>query len=636
MRNWIMQPGSMITHYETVQFAALSILGVLSLVVAILAMLYSTAAVALVTPQLKFGSWEPRLMHGVVKTSFGNVNYLSGNCQTPIQRSSWDPEFSSQLVGSNCLELEHVSQGFHNYNRYMSYWASQIQTGNASTVDQRFRPQGFGLFNENITVNGSWIHTIDTKKVSEKFGRAINNVTLAMPHSGVVQAGWDSKNNIIQPSDLDSIGIYNIRAAVPSPYVNVLCANAAEAELAPLIYEKQRNVALNTTLDLANLSTHWYTESMNWTEFNSVKSTPLDEVFGWAEPSDRPAFYKLPIKFNTILNNTRPKYHRDSLYLLGTGDTTGYFICKIKGGTTPICSTEYSATGNNGNLKAKCDLDDSMAFNKKNTSRVETTSFDWWDVGQTALTAMSLNSGVTDGASANARLLTQLMLKDDALNPALPSPAEALAVMIGCTLLMSADGSPFVEFWNYTVATLNPGEYQSFDALFQGQEYASGGVLPYQKAFHLVLIPVFLLNLFVLAYLLIHKGLVTDFSEPPNLFSLAVNSPPSTLLAGSCGGGPHGRQYEVNWAIQTEGEHLYMTNRKDDKGNVKNTGYSPVGGDGDGARDLDQVELGHIPRTTTGSAPTTPATPGSANRMSRHGSKFGRAYSMLSKRKSML
>lgn len=190
----------MITHYETVQFAALSILGVLSLVVAILAMLYSTAAVALVTPQLKFGSWEPRLMHGLVKTSFGNVNYLSGNCQTPIQRSSWDPEFSSQLVGSNCLELEHVSQGFHNYNRYMSYWASQIQTGNASTVDQRFRPQGFGLFNENITVNGSWIHTIDTKKVSEKFGRAINNVTLAMPHSGVVQAGWDSKNNIIQPS----------------------------------------------------------------------------------------------------------------------------------------------------------------------------------------------------------------------------------------------------------------------------------------------------------------------------------------------------------------------------------------------------------------------------------------------------
>lgn len=96
------------------------------------------------------------------------------------------------------------------------------------------------------------------------------------------------------------MGIYNIRAAVPSPYVNVLCANAVEAELAPLIYEKQPNVTLNTTLDLANLSTHWYTDSMNWTEFNSVKSTPLDDVFGWTKPSDRPAFYKFPIKFNTV------------------------------------------------------------------------------------------------------------------------------------------------------------------------------------------------------------------------------------------------------------------------------------------------------------------------------------------------
>lgn len=327
---------------------------------------------------------------------------------------------------------------------------------------------------------------------------------------------------------------------------------------------------------------------------------------------------------------------RDSLYLLGKGDGEDYFVCKIKGGTTPICATEYSATGNNGNLKAKCEPDDPMAFNKKNTSRVETTSLDWYDVGQTALTAMSLNTGVTDGAAANSRLLTQLMLKDKALNPALPSPAEALAVMIGCTLLMSADGSPFVEFWNYTVPALTPGEYQSFDAVFQGQEYASGGVLSYQKAFHIVLITVFLLNLFVLGYLLRHRGLVTDFSEPPNLFSLAVNSPPSTLLAGSCGGGPHGKQYEVNWAIQSEGEHLYMTNRKDGVGNVTTSGYSPVDGVRNGTRDLDEVELGQIPRTTTGSAPITPVTPGSANRINRHGSKFGRAYSMLSKRKSML
>jgi hypothetical protein len=47
MRNWIMQPGSMITHYESVRFAALTFLGAVSLTVALLAMLYSTAASAM-------------------------------------------------------------------------------------------------------------------------------------------------------------------------------------------------------------------------------------------------------------------------------------------------------------------------------------------------------------------------------------------------------------------------------------------------------------------------------------------------------------------------------------------------------------------------------------------------------------
>lgn len=69
---------------------------------------------------------------------------------------------------------------------------------------------------------------------------------------------------------------------------------------------------------------------------------------------------------------------------------------------------------------------------------------------------------------------------------------------------------------------------------------------------------VFVTNALVLAYFLFNEGLVTDFSEPQNLFSLAVNSPPSHLLAGSCGGGPQGDQYRVNWYVNQEKEHLFM------------------------------------------------------------------------------
>lgn len=74
----------------------------------------------------------------------------------------------------------------------------------------------------------------------------------------------------------------------------------------------------------------------------------------------------------------------------------------------------------------------------------------------------------------------------------------------------------------------------------------------------MILLLVFLMNIFVLVYFILHRGLVTDFSEPPNLFALAVNSPPSHVLAGSCGGGPEGRQYMVNWFVNHEGSHLFM------------------------------------------------------------------------------
>ncbi len=47
MRSWILQPGTLITHYESVRYAALSVLGIITLTAAILSMLYTTAADAL-------------------------------------------------------------------------------------------------------------------------------------------------------------------------------------------------------------------------------------------------------------------------------------------------------------------------------------------------------------------------------------------------------------------------------------------------------------------------------------------------------------------------------------------------------------------------------------------------------------
>lgn len=105
---------------------------------------------------------------------------------------------------------------------------------------------------------------------------------------------------------------------------------------------------------------------------------------------------------------------------------------------------------------------------------------------------------------------------------------------------------------------LESPQTQYFNATLIAQQYASGGVDNPSKAWMIILFLVFLMNIFVLFYFILHRGLVTDFSEPPNLFALAVNSPPSQALAGSCGGGPEGKQYMVNWFVNHEGEHLYM------------------------------------------------------------------------------
>lgn len=47
LRSWIMQPGTMITHWESVRYAAWTFLGMVALTATFLAMLYTTASDAL-------------------------------------------------------------------------------------------------------------------------------------------------------------------------------------------------------------------------------------------------------------------------------------------------------------------------------------------------------------------------------------------------------------------------------------------------------------------------------------------------------------------------------------------------------------------------------------------------------------
>ena len=60
-----------------------------------------------------------------------------------------------------------------------------------------------GMLYDNTTLKGSWTNVQDMSLLSKQYQRAVHNVTMAMPHAGVVAAAMDPRNGIIQPSDLN-------------------------------------------------------------------------------------------------------------------------------------------------------------------------------------------------------------------------------------------------------------------------------------------------------------------------------------------------------------------------------------------------------------------------------------------------
>ena len=149
MRSWVIQPGTMITHKESVRYAGGTFLGVFALLAALIAMLYTTASDALVTPKLKFGKSDHRMMYGQVATSFANTVYVEDQCTTPIQRKT-DP--TNNQNQDTCIQIQHAGEAYHNYMQYMATWVGNIDSGNGSS-DLAHRPEPVAV--SEIPVLGS-------------------------------------------------------------------------------------------------------------------------------------------------------------------------------------------------------------------------------------------------------------------------------------------------------------------------------------------------------------------------------------------------------------------------------------------------------------------------------------------------
>lgn len=182
----------------------------------------------------------------------------------------------------------------------------------------------------------------------------------------------------------------------------------------------------------------------------------------------------------------------------------------------------------------------------------------------TGIRSLALNNGVSDANASSARLLTQYIPEYNRNDPTTlpitkPTIGEAVGVLAGGTLLLSTLDSPYEHTWNSTTTLIDP-QRQSFPARYTYKDYASGGTQGWQAIFYVVLVTTFLLSAAALVYLcwnFTRQGYVTDFTEPQNLFALAVNSPPSSALYGACGGGPKGEAIARKWTVdmmRTDGD----------------------------------------------------------------------------------
>ncbi|KAH0565458.1 hypothetical protein GP486_001139, partial [Trichoglossum hirsutum] len=447
-------------------------------------------------------------MYGLVRTQVANSNFIEAKCESPLKD---DPDSD----GPTCLQIWHAGQANHAYSTFYAEWAA---VGNGSSVLDG-RPAGVGLTHSDTSVRASWIDAASSvPATSGPGGRIINNVTMAMPHAGIVAASQDPKNNIPQPKGNTGFGEYEVIASVITAAVNVLCVEMSRDELAPLVFEsfpqaKDQNGVLPNATD-------WVSRIPKNMPMNS---TVVDDIFEWGEKYNRspPLIYRYPPEWSTILDD--PSFARDSLYYLSKGESgainNSYTLCSFRVSFTPECSTTYHASANGGALTAKCNNDSAAYINVDPSAPIWKTEPGWVEIGHKWGSSLGLNEGVVEGNSTNARSLTELILKKPELNPVLPSMAEALAMLAGCTLIDVTLDTSFRPTWSYPNQTLDPPIYEPFLATMNMHLYGSGGNQPWQKLFHPILAGIFLANAFVLFHMIFfRRDLLTDFTEPLKLF----------------------------------------------------------------------------------------------------------------------
>ncbi|KAG6040223.1 hypothetical protein E4U41_001200 [Claviceps citrina] len=559
MRNWVLQPLSIVLRPDALRYTGWSVLGFVTILATFASLLYTTASGILVSPKLADSEPRKRSLGGPVAASYANVNYLTNTCPDMFDSN---PRVQDNDIA--CMQIQFAGQSHRNLFAFISTWADIKQNGTSTANELKERPTGKHSLYENTTMTATWTETEFGNVTAnfERYGRIINNVTMAMPHPGVYAAAMAPVNEISQPVDLGGVGEYTILAAVVSPTINVMCVNMDADELAPLVYTAwpYSNSTPTGVGDQMAGPEDWRTWVPRYGNGNGeteyLNRTVVDEIFRWGLEFKRlpPVFEMYPSDYNMVTNSS--VYDSDAMYILAKSyKISNYTLCEMRSWVSPFCTTEFRSSGTAGtSLRALCgEAGGEHAYYRSLPADQDFPgpAKDWKSVADVWGLALDLNGGTRNNNATNARQLTQLILETPKLVSSLPSIAEALAAFAGSTLAASAIKTPYRHYWQYKSTQLTQDSEESFNAWFSTMQYTSGRVPKPHRLLYLALFALPVLSFCCLAVILRfrYEGYVTDFTDSHNLFVLAMNSPPSEQLKGSCGKGPRDRDLVVPWRV---------------------------------------------------------------------------------------
>ena len=237
------------------------------------------------------------------------------------------------------------------------------------------------------------------------------------------------------------------------------------------------------------------------------------------------------------------------------------------------CETEHIQKVGTRKLSAHCGRD-ADNFGKAIAPRSfhPRPSTDFRDILGAWATAIGLNGGMLSSNNSLAHVLSQLVVtkppgRAPSLNKTMPSLAEALAVLSNSMLMKASINATFDDRPIFDAPT--PDSYFPYNVIVQTQQYRSGPPVPWQKVLYPILVVMFLANWYCLIYFFREMGLVIDFLEPRNLFSVAIDSPSESKRR--AGEGPIGDHGDARWILRRDHDQkLYF--RKANKRGLSNGG----------------------------------------------------------------